>query len=199
MSDDRDFAGLQHADAADDADAAPAARTVPAILFAAVAVVMLADIVLDVRAGADRVHVALETLVVILATAGAATLLTQLRRARRRATELGSRLSRASDEAARYRREAEAHLRGLSDAIDRQFEQWGLSASEREIGFLLLKGLPLKDIAAARGTSERTVRAQALALYRKASVSGRAELSAFFLEDLLAPPAPEGGLSGQRQ
>jgi hypothetical protein len=44
-----------------------------------------------------------------------------------------------------------------------------------------------RDIAQARGTSERTVRQQALALYRKAGVAGRAELSAFFLEDLLLP------------
>ena len=38
-----------------------------------------------------------------------------------------------------------------------------------------------------RATSERTVRAQARSLYSKAGVTGRAALSAFFLEDLLAP------------
>ena len=35
--------------------------------------------------------------------------------------------------------------------------------------------------------SERTIRAQAQSLYSKAGLSGRASLSAFFLEDLLAP------------
>lgn len=40
-----------------------------------------------------------------------------------------------------------------------------------------------------RRTSERTVRQQALSVYRKAKLAGRAELSAFFLEDLLAPVA----------
>jgi DNA-binding NarL/FixJ family response regulator len=59
--------------------------------------------------------------------------------------------------------------------------------SEREVGLLLLKGLSLKDIAVVRGASEATVRQQAQAIYRKADLAGRAELSAFFLEDLLLP------------
>jgi len=36
-------------------------------------------------------------------------------------------------------------------------------------------------------TSERTIRDQARAVYRKSGVAGRTELSAFFLEDLLLP------------
>ena len=36
-----------------------------------------------------------------------------------------------------------------------------------------------------RETRERTVREQARAVYRKAGLGGRSELSAFFLEDLL--------------
>ena len=40
-------------------------------------------------------------------------------------------------------------------------------------------------IANLRATSERTVRQRAKDVYRKAGLSGRAELSAFFLEDLL--------------
>lgn len=51
--------------------------------------------------------------------------------------------------------------------------------------FLLLKGMSLKDVAAIRGTNEKTARAQSMAVYAKAGLSGRSELSAFFLEDLL--------------
>ena len=40
-----------------------------------------------------------------------------------------------------------------------------------------------------RATSERTVREQARSVYRKAGVSGRSGLSAYFLEDLLLPGA----------
>ena len=81
-------------------------------------------------------------------------------------------------------------LRGLGDAIDRQCERWGLSAAEKEIALLLLKGLSLKEIAAVRQTSERTVRQQAQSIYRRSSLGGRAELAAFFLEDLLLPGTP---------
>ena len=52
---------------------------------------------------------------------------------------------------------------------------------------LLLKGLSTREVAAVRSTSERTVREQARSVYVKAGLTGRAALSAFFLEDLLAP------------
>ena len=52
---------------------------------------------------------------------------------------------------------------------------------------LLLKGLSHKEVADARGTSERTARGQARSVYHKAGLDSRAALSAFFLEDLLPP------------
>lgn len=90
----------------------------------------------------------------------------------------------------RWRNEARTLINGLGDAIDEQFKQWNLTEAEREVALLLLKGLSLKEIAQVRATSERTIRAQARALYAKAGLSGRAALSAFFLEDLLAPIGP---------
>jgi len=86
-----------------------------------------------------------------------------------------------------WRDETRSLLKGLGEAIDRQFLAWKLTEAEREIGLLLLKGLSLKEIAGVRVTSERTIRAQAQSIYAKAGLSGRAALSAFFLEDLLAP------------
>jgi len=86
-----------------------------------------------------------------------------------------------------WRDETRALLKGLGEAIDRQFLTWKLTEAEREVGLLILKGLSLKEIAGARVTSERTIRAQARSIYAKAGLSGRAALSAFFLEDLLAP------------
>lgn len=87
----------------------------------------------------------------------------------------------------RWRTEARSLLNGLGEAIDEQFTRWNLTEAEREVGLLLLKGLSLKEVAAVRAASERTVRAQARSLYSKAGLTGRAALSAFFLEDLLAP------------
>jgi DNA-binding CsgD family transcriptional regulator len=87
----------------------------------------------------------------------------------------------------RWRAEARSHLNGLGKAIDEQFSRWNLTEAEREVALLLLKGLSNKEIAAVRAASERTVREQARSIYSKAGLTGRAALSAFFLEDLLAP------------
>jgi DNA-binding CsgD family transcriptional regulator len=87
----------------------------------------------------------------------------------------------------RWRNESRALLAGLGEAIDAQFSRWNLTEAERDVALLLLKGFSLKEAAAIRATTERTIRAQARAIYSKAGLTGRASLSAFFLEDLLAP------------
>jgi DNA-binding CsgD family transcriptional regulator len=87
----------------------------------------------------------------------------------------------------RWREEARGHLRGLGDAIETQFSRWNLTEAEREVALLLIKGLSHKEIATVRAVSERTVREQSRSVYAKAGLTGRAALSAFFLEDLLAP------------
>lgn len=87
----------------------------------------------------------------------------------------------------RWRSEARSYLNGLGEAIEAQFSRWSLTDAEREVALLLLKGLSHREIAAVRAVSERTVREQARSLYSKAGLTGRAALSAFFLEDLLAP------------
>jgi DNA-binding CsgD family transcriptional regulator len=87
----------------------------------------------------------------------------------------------------RWRNECRTVLAGLGEAIESQFSRWNLTEAEREVALLLLKGLSLKEVAAIRATTERTIRAQSRAIYTKAGLTGRAALSAFFLEDLLSP------------
>ena len=72
-----------------------------------------------------------------------------------------------------------------AEKIDEQLRAWGLTESEKEVALLLLKGLGHSEVAQIRGTSQKTSRQQAAAVYQKAGLSGRAELSAYFLEDLL--------------
>lgn len=91
----------------------------------------------------------------------------------------------ATEQAHFWKLRAEQLREGISTEIDLRMDDWGFSAAEKEIGLLLLKGCPLREVADLRGTSERTVRSQSLAIYEKAKVSGRAELSAYFLEDFL--------------
>jgi DNA-binding CsgD family transcriptional regulator len=76
---------------------------------------------------------------------------------------------------------------GLSKKIHEEFESWGLTKAETDVALLIIKGFSLEEIAGLRGTSERTIRDQAASVYRKAKLRNRIELSAYFLEELLAP------------
>lgn len=73
--------------------------------------------------------------------------------------------------------------------MQKQFDHWKLSASEQDVVIGMLKGLSFREIAGLRETREKTVRQQASSVYRKAGVSSRNELTAWFFEDLLAPPS----------
>ena len=182
--------------AADGDGPRPWTLALPAAILVLVTALVGLDVAGDARSGSSGWHLALEVGIMAVALAGAVALWGQLLLARRRARALQSDLVRAEADLVRFRAEAQEALAGLGEAIDRQFERWGLSAAEREVALLLLKGLSHKEVAEARATSERTVRQQALAVYRKAGLSGRAELAAFFLEDLLLPapaaPPPDG-------
>jgi len=81
--------------------------------------------------------------------------------------------------------ELERKLAGATDHINTEFAGWKLTESENEIGWLLLKGLSFKEIAEARGTSERTVRQQARAIYAKSGLSSRSDVAAYFFEDFV--------------
>jgi DNA-binding CsgD family transcriptional regulator len=120
--------------------------------------------------------------------------------ARHREESLGQALQELSREFERGNREAlqriqdmEAVRVGMNAQIEREFNRWGLTCAERSVAHLTLKGLRLKDIARARNTSDRTVRQQAQAIYRKAGLDGRSDLSAYFLESVLGGPEPDPG------
>ncbi len=85
-----------------------------------------------------------------------------------------------------WREQRRAEIAALGHAIEDQFKVWRLTAAEIDIAGLMLKGASLKEIALARDTSEATIRQQAQSVYRKSGLSGRAELSAYFLESLFA-------------
>ena len=154
----------------------------------------ITDLVLDRPATLLSWHVAFEVVMVLLSLSFAALL---FRGWRRTAGELGrarSFLAATSRELAQrqaerdaWRQSAEQALAGFSAAINRQFAQWQLSPAEREVALLLLKGYGHKQAAAALDRSERTIRQHAVEVYRKAGLQGRAELAAFFLQDLMLP------------
>jgi DNA-binding CsgD family transcriptional regulator len=178
----------------------PASPRTLLALFALMAVLVGIDLILDLRSTVTVAHALLELLVVAIGFFAAAKIALRLRHAARdalelraHATKLAENLRASQQEAARWRSNAADLISGLSAAIDAQFARWGLSPAEREIALLLLKGLSHKEIAQIRSVSETTVRQQARSLYRKADLSGRSDLAAFFLEDLLGPHAGSRG------
>lgn len=159
-------------------------RQLVVALLALVALVGALDLWFDAPAHWFTPHVLIE---LTLMTVSAGTALFLARGWRRAAASLaGTRRTLAEREAERdaWRARAEASLDGLGRAIDEQCTVWGLTPTEREVALALLKGQGHKQIAAASGRSERTVRQHAVAVYQKSGLGGRAELAAFFLDGL---------------
>lgn len=162
-------------------------RGVIAGVLALIALLAGADMLVDLREGASWWHVAAEATVAAAACFGAFRLLRSAWRLRRRLDAQQRDFSAFRQQAEAWRTGSKKYLDGLSQSINLQLENWQLSAAEKEVAFLLLKGLSLKEIAMTRGTSEKTARVQSSAVYAKSGLAGRSELSAFFLEDLLPP------------
>ncbi len=164
------------------------------LTFLAVALLAALDIDADLREGTALTHVAAEGGVLLLALLGSVLMTRRLVLTMRHASAvqkealaLAGELEVTRAEASRWKSEARDLVRGLAEAIDQQFERWRLTAAEKEVALLLLKGLSHKEIAAVRSVTEATARQQARAVYKKSGLSGRHDLAAFFLEDLMLP------------
>ena len=121
----------------------------------------------------------------VLRWAGAVVVL-RLSRLQERTEELEGAVTLAREEGRAWRKQSQRFVQGLSRAIEAQFDLWGLSAAEADVAGLMLKGASLREIAGLRRTSEATIRQQAQNVYRKSGLNSRAELAAYFLEDLFA-------------
>lgn len=178
-------------------------RWPPRVGFGAILVViaglLLADLVTDrAQHATGPTHLLVEALAALAALGAAGWVLFALGTRREEVRRLSADLAAIRQESRHWQEEAGTFVRGLSLAIDQQFERWGLSPAEREIALLLLKGLSTREIGDLRNTREATVRQQAQGVYRKAGLVGRAELAAYFLEDLLAPNGGGPRESGTR-
>jgi len=154
-----------------------------AIIFVMVGI----DLLNDSGEGVAVWHVLVEGSAGLAAAFGIFYLMRGAFSLRRRLDEEVANYSAFKLEAEQWRAESRKYVDGLSKAIDQQLSKWNLTAAEKEVAFLLLKGLGLKEIAAIRKTSAKTAQVQSIAVYAKAGLSGRSELAAFFLEDLLVP------------
>jgi len=168
----------------DDLD--PNLRSALTALLIAIAAWGVVDLLMDANAWLSW-HVFMEVSFIVLLLGSVGYLWSGWMRDRRgwRAAEARVEVSRAERD--QWKARADQLLAGLGAEIDRQFDRWALTPAERDVALLILKGLGHKEAADVLGRSERTIRQHAVAVYRKSGLGGRAELAAFFLEDLLLP------------
>jgi DNA-binding CsgD family transcriptional regulator len=160
------------------------------LLVVALALIVVAgttDLVLDDPDRWLSPHKLFEATMIVGALGLAVTLWLGWWRAERSLDALQASLEARSEERDAWRESAEQALEGLGEAIGHQFEAWRLTPAEREVALLLLKGYSHKAIARLTERSAQTSRQHAAAVYEKSGLGGRAQLSAFFLEDLILP------------
>lgn len=161
------------------------------VVLGLILALLVVDLLSDAGEHVGAVHLVVEGVALVLSAFGVGVLVLRLRRVDREQRRLAGRLAASESEAEHWRHEAADAVAGLREALQRQFDRWELTEAERQVAILLLQGLSHKQIAGHRGASERTVRQQAHVLYRKAGLAGRADLAAFFLQDLR--PAGDDG------
>jgi DNA-binding NarL/FixJ family response regulator len=151
-------------------------------------VLVAVDILGDYQEGVPWRHLLIEAFILAFALSGL-VYFSRLyyRNAQAKINLLTQDLAAANQQAQQWRETNRELIAGLARQIHKQFDAWQLTPAEAEVGMLMLKGFSHGEIALMRAASERTIRDQARAVYRKSGLSGRVELSAFFLEDLLLP------------
>ena len=162
-------------------------RLILAIFLLTVAGLAFLDIYNDYFEGVAFWHIGIEFIVAMISLIWGYHLIRTRMRLQRDLHRERQFSKNLKTEAQKWKRVSRIYLEGLSKEIDEQLTRWGLTEAEKEVAFLLLKGFSATQIAKLRKTSVKTVRTQMNAIYSKSGLSGRSELTAFFLEDLLLP------------
>ncbi|MGL4309093.1 MAG: helix-turn-helix transcriptional regulator [Paracoccaceae bacterium] len=144
------------------------------MIQATAAVFFVGDVIEDMLEAPPTIHVAVEALVTVALVLGVIF--------------GGWALARTLDMMRAQENALRVASGALVDVIEAQFAAWSLTPAEREVGLLALKGFDVAEIAEYRKAASGTVRAQLARIYAKAGVSGRAQLTAYFVEDLLGGP-----------
>lgn len=162
-------------------------RTLQRLVLGVLGVVVVGsavDLWLDGPENWRSTHMLVELTLMVVSTTVGIVLWRAWRRASVQLATAQRSLAAEHAEREQWRQRAQSALVGMGQAINEQFDRWGLTPSERQVALLLLKGHGHKQIAGQTNRSERTVRQHAVAVYSKSGQGGRAELAAFFLEGL---------------
>ena len=73
----------------------------------------------------------------------------------------------------------------FTEIVDGYFQKLEFTQAEKDVAWMLLKGMSTAEIAELRDTKLGTVKAQCTALYRKAGVNSKGQLFSLIVEDLL--------------
>ena len=138
------------------------------------------DSLLELATDTSKRHAAMELPVAIALCIGTWFTVQELRRLLQRSGAQDRALALASG--------------AFMQVVERQFDVWQLTPSEREVAWLSLKGVEPAAMAALRGSAAGTVRAQLARVYSKSGVSSRAQFASLFVDELLGRmPAPTLG------
>lgn len=154
-------------------------------LLVVITVLTTSDLISDYLEGTEAWHLVIEALVVLMSVGGIAYLLQAFMQRQRELEAVKAQLVETKDNLSEARKQISAAGQEYSQVIQKQFETWQLTPSEKEVASLLLKGLSFDEIANVRNTKEKTVRQQATAIYRKSGLGSRHEFAAWFFEDFL--------------
>lgn len=83
----------------------------------------------------------------------------------------------------------------FADVLNARFDEWGLTAAERDVALFAIKGMSVAEMARLRETSEGTIKSQTAAIYRKAGVTGRPMLLSLIIDDMMG--GEKSGLIGE--
>ncbi len=144
----------------------------PTVVLVAATTFFLYDIITDVMKGNESTaHLTIEALIFLFTSIILAYEVLRVIRLRENLT---------------YEQEKVARLSGdLSEIINKDFDEWKLTNSEKDVAIMLIKGYSMNEIANLRNVKEKTVRQQATSIYAKSKCANRHELAAKFIEDLL--------------
>ncbi|MBL4616146.1 MAG: helix-turn-helix transcriptional regulator [Robiginitomaculum sp.] len=157
------------------------------LILTVIIILIMVDLTADFNEGTALWHLFIEGVVGLFAMFGVLLLVYKSLKSMSSLKQEKYKVKLLQAESNKWRQQLQKHIHGLSDSIHQQMDYWRLTPSEKEIAFMLLKGLSIKEIAEIRNTSEKTTRTQCASVYEKSELAGRSELSAFFLEDLFSP------------
>ena len=164
-----------------------------ALLLLLTGVATIVDLTSDSYAEESALHLGIEGFIFLASSAAFVALFVRIKRDYALLTNARIELSRKRADAESWKKRADVFIRGLGAEIQGQFDRWELTPAEKEVAMFVIKGFSHKEIALLTNRSERTIRQHAGAIYQKSGLTGRAELSAFFLEDLLSQVDPTDG------